>query len=49
MPLLVIVFSILALVCFLIDTVHPPPSARFNLTAAGLALMTVVFILLRAT
>ena len=50
MPIIIVVFTVLALLCFLAGTVQiQPPAVRpINWTAAGLALLTIVYLLTKS-
>lgn len=49
MPMLITVFAVLALLCFLAGTiqVQAPAPRPINWTAAGLALLTIIYLLTR--
>jgi hypothetical protein len=46
MPIIVLVFVILALLCFLVGTINvqPPATRQINWTCAGLALLTLAYL-----
>ena len=45
MPIIVIVFLVLALLCFLVGTINvqPPATRQINWTCAGLALLVLAY------
>jgi len=46
MPIIVLVFVILALICFLVGTINiqPPASRQINWTCAGLGLLVLAYL-----